>query len=103
MLGRSARAIDLPTKRYNTRVVSHGFSRGLPGAIGDRRPHYQVIESAPFGERKLEGPKQHAEECYGSLTGQFTRLVSEIRRNCGQPSLGRPWRDRRLPYPKRTG
>ena len=99
MIGDNARAIDLPAQRYNARVISHSFTRGLPGAIGDRRSHHEIIESAPFGERNLESPKQRAEECDGSLAGQFARLVSQIRRNCGKPSLGRPRRDRQIPHP----
>ena len=90
MIGDNARAIDLAAQRYNARVISHRFMRGLPGAIGDRRSHDEIIESAPFGERNLERPKQGAEECDASVAGQFARFVSQIRRNCGKPSLGRP-------------
>src|SRR5258707_15672687 len=100
MIDRNARAIDLPAQRYNVRVVSHSFTRDLPGAIGDRCSHHKIIESAPFGERELEGSKQNTEECDASLTGQFAHFVSQIRRNCGKPSLGWAWRDRQIPHPK---
>jgi len=73
MIGDNARAIDLPAQRYNARVISHSFTRGLPGAIGDRVPH-EIIESAPFGERKWKAPNNALKNVIGSLTGQFARL-----------------------------
>ena len=99
MIGGNARTIDLSAQRDNARVVSHRFPRGLLGAIGDRRSHDKIIESAPFGERNLESAEERTEECNAGATGQFARLVSQSRRNCGKPSLGRPRCDRRIPHP----
>src|SRR4051812_46600180 len=67
MIGGNTRAVDLPAQRNDACIISHGFSRGLRVAIGDRRSHCQIIESAPFRERNLESTKQRAEECDATL------------------------------------
>src|SRR5260370_23088456 len=88
MIRNNARAIDLPAERHDARVVSHCFARRLPSAIGDRRPHYEIIETAPFAERNLESSKQSTEECDAGPAGQFPDLVRQASRNCGKPSVG---------------
>jgi hypothetical protein len=61
MIGGHAGTVDLSAQRDNIRIVSHRFSRGLPGPIGHRRSHDQIVESAPFGERNLESAEKRAE------------------------------------------
>src|SRR4029077_15112360 len=103
MIRNDARAIDLPAQRHDARVVSHCFARRLSGAIGDRRSHYEIVETAPFAERNLESSKQSTEECDAGPTGQFTGLVGQASRNCGKPSFGWAGCNRRIPYSTQTG
>src|SRR5260370_41513206 len=87
MIRNNARAIDLPAQRHDARVVSHCFARRLPSAIGDRRSHYEIIETAPFAERNLESSKQSTEECDAGPAGQIPDLVWHASRNLGNPSI----------------
>src|ERR1700719_3457752 len=103
MIRNNARAIHLPAQRHDARVVTHCFARCLPSAIGHRRSHYEITETAPFAERNLESSKQSAEERDAGPAGQFTDLVSQASRNWGKPSFGWAGYNRRVPGSTQTG
>src|SRR5713101_2444414 len=103
MIRNNAREIDLPAERHDDRVVCHCFARLLPSSIGYRRPHYEIIETAPFAERNLESSKQSTEECDAGPAGQFPDLVSQASRNWGKPSFGWAGCDLWVPRSTQTG
>ena len=72
---RNARAIDLPAQRYNTRVVSHRFARGLLGAIGHRRADDEI--SYPL----------HSENAIWKAPSSVLKNVTPVRRASSRVSL----------------
>ena len=60
-LTKSRSSADIRAQDYGIHEETDHILEALDSAIGDRRSHDQIIESAPLGERNLESAEKRTE------------------------------------------